>query len=464
MHKLAAILALVTVALLVGLLSGCQMQEPKMSYQGQLTDPAGNPVADGNYEMVFRLYDADDTELWTETQTVPVSGGLFNVALGEVTEIPAPTFAQQLWLGVEVAGDGEMAPRQKLLGAPYAMSLMPGAVVIGDIPSTAQVPSVLNLFNYNDTNGGNTLGVLSYGATGVLIDGDGYGDYGLHIEDVEHGAIITSTALGLKVTVSESDGDYGIMGRTESIGSTAWAVRGDSDTTGAVLGRATGTGYYAVRGSNADGIGGYFWNSTTSYYSLRAQNIQGDSAPGLYVRGTSMFTGAKTGYVAELCQNTGPEVLEPGDVVVIVGYSEAVLGEIPVMLVRKAREASATGVVGIVDVRQVVNPSSEGMFSDPESTSSPEAEVHVAEGPIRQGDYLLVVTLGAYKGIKVDASLGRIRPGDLLTASSNGGYAMKAAPLTVDSVTFYAPGTIIGKALGSLDEGTGVIPVFVSAQ
>jgi hypothetical protein len=55
---------------------------------------------------------------------------------------------------------------------------------------------------------------------------------------------------------------------------------------------------------------------------------------------------------------------------------------------------------------------------------------------------------------KVTDEGGPIRRGDLLTPAPTPGHAMRAAG---DQV----PGTIIGKALGSLDEGTGVIEVFV---
>jgi hypothetical protein len=44
----------------------------------------------------------------------------------------------------------------------------------------------------------------------------------------------------------------------------------------------------------------------------------------------------------------------------------------------------------------------------------------------------------------------------LLVASPNPGYAMRA-----DSPQ---PGTIIGKALGELRDGTGVIPVIITLQ
>ena len=53
------------------------------------------------------------------------------------------------------------------------------------------------------------------------------------------------------------------------------------------------------------------------------------------------------------------------------------------------------------------------------------------------GQYLRVVTLGAYKTIKADATRGPISPGDLLAASPNPGCAMcSTAP---------QPGTVIGQ-------------------
>jgi len=57
---------------------------------------------------------------------------------------------------------------------------------------------------------------------------------------------------------------------------------------------------------------------------------------------------------------------------------------------------------------------------------------------------------------KVDASFGAIEAGDLLTSSNTPGHAMKATIDSADKI-----GTIIGKALESLEEGKGVINVLV---
>lgn len=66
-----------------------------INYQGYLTDTAGAPV-DGAVSMTFSLYDTATagTALWTETQTVTVSNGIYSVNFGEVTSIGLPFHAQ----------------------------------------------------------------------------------------------------------------------------------------------------------------------------------------------------------------------------------------------------------------------------------------------------------------------------------------------------------------------------------
>jgi hypothetical protein len=59
---------------------------------------------------------------------------------------------------------------------------------------------------------------------------------------------------------------------------------------------------------------------------------------------------------------------------------------------------------------------------------------------------------------KVNAENGPIRPGDLLVTSSTLGYAMKGTDRS------RMLGAVIGKALGSLDKGNGVIEVVVTLQ
>jgi hypothetical protein len=66
------------------------------------------------------------------------------------------------------------------------------------------------------------------------------------------------------------------------------------------------------------------------------------------------------------------------------------------------------------------------------------------------------VALSGIVKCKVDASYGAINVGDLLTTSSTLGYAMRAQQAV--------PGTVIGKALESLDAGTGLIEILIMHQ
>jgi hypothetical protein len=59
---------------------------------------------------------------------------------------------------------------------------------------------------------------------------------------------------------------------------------------------------------------------------------------------------------------------------------------------------------------------------------------------------------------KVTAENGPIHPGDLLVTSSTLGYAMKGTDRS------RMLGAVVGKALGSLDSGTGVVEVVVTLQ
>ncbi len=94
-----------------------------INYQGVLTQPSGQPVSNGNYNLTFRLYDAAvaGTELWIEVQIIPVENGIFNVILGDVTPF-ALDFDAPYWLSIQVAVDPELSPRVELTGVPYSFS------------------------------------------------------------------------------------------------------------------------------------------------------------------------------------------------------------------------------------------------------------------------------------------------------------------------------------------------------
>ena len=76
---------------------------------------------------------------------------------------------------------------------------------------------------------------------------------------------------------------------------------------------------------------------------------------------------------------------------------------------------------------------------------------------------VMVATTGRVR-VKVDATGGPIRVGDLLVTSNKEGIAMRSQPLDLGGTPIHRPGTLIGKALEPLDKGVGEILVLLSLQ
>jgi hypothetical protein len=117
---------------------------PLFSYQGRLVE-GGTPVT-GNRSMTFSLWTAGSggASVWSEgPKVVTVNSGLFTVTLGDTSALPVNWFAYELWLQVQVGAT--TLPRQRLMGAPYAMSLAPGAQVLGS--KTASDPAIVTVEN-----------------------------------------------------------------------------------------------------------------------------------------------------------------------------------------------------------------------------------------------------------------------------------------------------------------------------
>jgi hypothetical protein len=76
---------------------------------------------------------------------------------------------------------------------------------------------------------------------------------------------------------------------------------------------------------------------------------------------------------------------------------------------------------------------------------------------------VLVATTGRVR-VRVDAGNGPINIGDLLVTSDKEGIAMRSVPLELGGVRIHRPGTLMGKALEPLAQGTGEILVLLSLQ
>jgi len=95
-----------------------------LTYQARVKTAAGADV-NGPVTIGFRIYDAASggTVLWGETQSLVAVKGIVNVQLGKVNPLPDGLFNRaELFLGLTVAGDAEMAPRQRLTFVWKAMS------------------------------------------------------------------------------------------------------------------------------------------------------------------------------------------------------------------------------------------------------------------------------------------------------------------------------------------------------
>jgi hypothetical protein len=285
---------------------------------------------------------------------------------------------------------------------------------------------------------------------------------------------------GIGVWVTSAEPSISLLDVAAS-GATAYGGEfNSSDYVSLLVGApATSNGYIRLR---VDGVGP----------ALVAERILNGA---LDVQGNLIVSGSKSGYVVDAMQNADTTQLAAGDVVVVVGSSAPVLGEIPVPMVRKANSAYDTGVMGIVDqvlyvpdaatkaayeqeqkaldaarderARLAAEAEARGEKFNPASFEMPQSTITDEQGivhaladvkAVAPGGYINVVTLGAYKAVKVDASYGAIQAGDLLTTSPNPGYAMKVTDKAE------ASGAIIGKALGNLDSGTGTVPVMVTLK
>jgi len=120
--------AMMIAALLLFVMSAHAQVPPLINYQGQLTDASGNP-ANGAFTMVFNIFGAatGGTAVYTETQSVTVSNGVFNVLLGSVTPIPLNLFdaSPDRYLEITV-NSAVLTPRRRFGSVPYAFTTRGG--------------------------------------------------------------------------------------------------------------------------------------------------------------------------------------------------------------------------------------------------------------------------------------------------------------------------------------------------
>lgn len=122
--------------------------------------------------------------------------------------------------------------------------------------------------------------------------------------------------------------------------------------------------------------------------------------------------------------------------------------------------SAGTVVILDPDKNNQVVASTESYDSRVAGVISPQPGIALGE---RGDGRVLVAATGRVK-VKVDATNGPIKIGDLLVTSDKAGFAMKSTPVEFGGVRMHRPGTLIGKALEPLATGTGEILVLLSLQ
>jgi len=330
---LGSILAMLLLALAVGLARAQGPQPPTESvqpqggagiqatalgtaftYQGQLKS-GGNPV-NGTCDFQFALYAAASggTPLGTQTKTgVNVSNGLFTIPDLDFGAGAFQGDARWLQIGVKCAGDSDyvpLSPRQALTAAPYALSLRPGAYVMGDISgfppgkimaayNTATSGLAEGVFGSSDSTSGTGVygyaGATSgfaYGVQGASASTAGTGVYG-------YAPAASGTTYGV-YGQSASTAGTGVYGLATATSGTTYGVYGRSDSTAGtgVAGVSTATtgdtagvwGQIASSGTYARAVVGWATKTTGTNYGVWGES---ESSVGTGVYGRAPYVGVR---------------------------------------------------------------------------------------------------------------------------------------------------------------------------
>jgi hypothetical protein len=427
-----------------------QVAGTAFTFQGQHKKNGG--AFNGTCSFQFTLFDAATGGVQVDTpRTVnaTVTNGLFTAELDFGNQFTG----QARWLetAVKCAGDANFvaqSPRLNMTSSPYAIGLIPGASINGDIPygngyatfkaTNASTSGGTALLGYASASSGATAGVfgLSSSPSGAGIWGRNGGGAGVLGESTSSTGVWGKSTNGAGV-VGESGPWVGVYGHSSS----STGVWGESATGAGVVGKSNGAwigvygesaSYEGVRGvSHNKDHGGVVGINDGGGAAVYGKSIGGDPATRFagYFDGRVGIAGGTD--VAERFSSASEQTIEPGTVVAV---DAAHPGKI-----HPSAAAYDRTVVGIVSGAGGVEP---GLV--------------LHQSGMMEGPHVVAITGRVY--VKATAANGAIVPGDLLTSSDLAGYAMKATDRD------QAFGAIIGKALTGLDKNTGLVLVLVNLQ
>jgi hypothetical protein len=166
--------------------------------------------------MTLNIYDVAvaGAPLYTETQNVSVTNGLFNLVIGEVTPLTLP-FDTQYFLGITIAPSGELTPRQALVSAPYALNAKNAESITGGVAGQVMA-----------ANGG----VAGFTANPHISGSVGIGTATpTHKLEVNHGGgqgvVVRSSSSFSVFDIDAENGDAAL--RFVNNGANQWTIRSD---------------------------------------------------------------------------------------------------------------------------------------------------------------------------------------------------------------------------------------------
>jgi hypothetical protein len=327
---------------------------------------------------------------------------------------------------------------------------------------------------------------ISTGGDGVLGQTKGIhaaGVRGVHTGHISAIAVIGQLQQGTTAVKGEQGGD-------EVIGSGVWGdstkgvgVVGTSSTSDGVLGEGPTFGVHGIsangigvcgESTNSEGVRGISHSShggvvgiNDNSSTVAGEGVYGESTNGEGVRGIS-HSADHGGVVGTNENSSGIGIYgKGGRLAALFDGDVEVSGDIK-FIGADCAEEFAVGTNGGVDPGTVMSIDSDGTLS-PSTVAYDRCVAGVVSGA---GDCKPGIVLGTQRKAeqgamlaligkvfcKVDAEYAPIRTGDLLTTSDTPGHAMRA----VDPQRAF--GTVIGKALCPLREGSGLIPILVTMQ
>ncbi len=205
------VLLLITIPVVLFAASGINKQ---IAYQAVLKTDAGVKAADGDYDIIFKIYDAatGGTLLWTGTHTtangnaVTLTDGVFSVLLGSGTgnAMTVDFTTDTLYLAVKIESDSEMTPRKRIAAAGYAFNsdTLDGinslSFLRSDDPDTIASTSVSTILTITQSGTGDILNLFD-GATEILTVLDG-GNVGIGTSTALENILTVNGGIGLSST------------------------------------------------------------------------------------------------------------------------------------------------------------------------------------------------------------------------------------------------------------------------